>query len=255
MQQLPGEPAAPDADSAPDDARRRFPLEDVQEACLLRYFVDELSHWFDLCDQDRQFQLVVPLQARRHPHLFDAILAVAARHLSRLPHLKTPGGVVVYHGQPLPGLGEHAAVEYMLRCIPALRQFDGATTADDYRGSIMATAVILRQLEEIDHEDHHPRRVKFRKRALDVRSGQKASQMRQRSSGDSFMKPANDAGLPPSEPSEPSPQLDQSSSSPDSSASRSRRLPGSLSLEDVDGARRRIMVIGSGVVLWCYAVL
>lgn len=24
---------------------RRFPLQDVQEACLLRYFVDEISQW------------------------------------------------------------------------------------------------------------------------------------------------------------------------------------------------------------------
>lgn len=110
---------------------------------------------FDLCDEDRHFQLVVPVRAQQHPHLLDAIFAVAVRHLSRLPRYKTgPRGAIVYHGQPLPGLDEHAAVEYMLRCIPALRQFDDAHAADDeYRDSIIATAVILRQLEEIDHDE------------------------------------------------------------------------------------------------------
>jgi uncharacterized protein Usg len=40
----------------------------------------------------------------------------------------------------------------MLKCIPALRGFhDGRD--DEYRDSIIATAVILRQLEEIDDED------------------------------------------------------------------------------------------------------
>lgn len=116
---------------------------------------------FDLCDEDRHFQLVVPVRAQKHAHLLDAIFAVAARHLSRLPQYRTARGVL-YHGQLLPGLDEHAAVEYMLRCIPALRQFHDVQD-DEYRDSIITTAVILRQLEEIDHDDdddapehHHP---------------------------------------------------------------------------------------------------
>lgn len=40
----------------------------------------------------------------------------------------------------------------MLRCIPALRQFH-LIRDDDHRDSIIATAVILRQLEEIDNEE------------------------------------------------------------------------------------------------------
>lgn len=91
------------------------------------------------------------MRARRHPHLLDAIFAVAARHLSRLPQFKTPQGIM-YHGQLLPDLNPHSAVEYMLKCIPALRHFhDGRD--DEYRDSIIATAVILRQLEEIDDEE------------------------------------------------------------------------------------------------------
>ncbi|KAB8237664.1 Zn(II)2Cys6 transcription factor domain-containing protein [Aspergillus alliaceus] len=36
------------------------PLESVQEACLLRYFIEELSPWFDVCDDGRHFQVAVP---------------------------------------------------------------------------------------------------------------------------------------------------------------------------------------------------
>ncbi|KAK7413128.1 hypothetical protein QQX98_008014 [Neonectria punicea] len=128
-----------------------FPLKDPQEACLLRYFVEELSHWFDLCDEKRHFQLVVPIRARQHPPLLYSIFALAARHLTRLPKFKTPNGIL-YQGQLLPNLTPHDAVEYTLKCIPALRDFH--TIQDDERlESIIATAVILRQLEEIDDDD------------------------------------------------------------------------------------------------------
>lgn len=40
----------------------------------------------------------------------------------------------------------------MLKCIPAFRRFH-ENEDDDFRESIIATAVILRQLEEIDDED------------------------------------------------------------------------------------------------------
>ncbi|KAJ4159214.1 uncharacterized protein LMH87_008122 [Akanthomyces muscarius] len=133
---------------------RQFPLQDVQEACLLRYFIDEISQWFDLCDENRHFQLVVPLKARKHTHLLNAIFAVSARHLSRLPQYKTPQGIL-YQGQLLTKLGNHDAVEYMLKCIPAFRRFH-ENEDDDFRESIIATAVILRQLEEIDEEDEDP---------------------------------------------------------------------------------------------------
>ncbi|PMB65374.1 hypothetical protein BM221_008730 [Beauveria bassiana] len=89
--------------------------------------------------------------ARKHSHLLNAIFAVSARHLSRLPQYKTPQGIL-YQGQLLTKLGNHDAVEYMLKCIPAFRRFH-ENRDDDFRESIIATAVILRQLEEIDEED------------------------------------------------------------------------------------------------------
>lgn len=106
---------------------------------------------FDLCDESRHFQLAVPLLARRHSHLLNAIFAVAARHLSRMPRFKTRRGIE-YHGQLLPNLDQNAPMEYTLRCIPAMRQFHDLQD-NEYRESIVATAVILRQLEEIDDEE------------------------------------------------------------------------------------------------------
>ncbi|KAM3438838.1 hypothetical protein NHJ13734_004036 [Beauveria thailandica] len=122
-------------------------------ACAHFHYVmlKRLVYFFDLCDEKRHFQLAVPLKARKHSHLLNAIFAVSARHLSRLPQYKTPQGIL-YQGQLLTKLGNHDAVEYMLKCIPAFRQFH-QNGDDDFRESIIATAVILRQLEEIDEED------------------------------------------------------------------------------------------------------
>lgn len=141
----------------------------------MKYYIEEIGHWvslilsctaipsqpvdtrqLDLADEDRHFQLVVPVRARHHPHLLNAIFAVAARHLCRMPQYKTPHGIM-YLGQILHGLDKHSAVEYTLKCIPALRSFHEAQD-DDYRDSIIATAVILRQLEEIDDENDSSQR-------------------------------------------------------------------------------------------------
>ncbi|KAF4457125.1 hypothetical protein F53441_913 [Fusarium austroafricanum] len=146
--------ASPQTYSAAETTK--FPLQDPQEACLLRYFVEELSHWLDLCDERRHFQLVVPIRARHHPPLLHAIFALSARHLSRLPKYKTPQGIL-YQGQLLPKLTPHDAVEYTLKCIPALRDFH-LIRDDEKLESIIATAVILRQLEEIDDEDEEQER-------------------------------------------------------------------------------------------------
>ncbi|WXC44474.1 hypothetical protein QX201_004208 [Fusarium graminearum] len=128
-----------------------LPLEGIQEACLLRYFIEDLSPWFDLVDPQRRYQLVVPERARRYPPLLNAILAMSSRHLCRLEKYKTPNGIV-YRGQPLPNLTPGSAVEYMLKCIPVLKDFH--TTQDgEIRELIVTTAVILRHFEELDDHD------------------------------------------------------------------------------------------------------
>lgn len=141
----------------------------IQEACLLRYYVNELSHWvrsrlsclsslkpcsplqFDICDPRSRFQLLVPERSRRYPPLRYAIFAVSARHLCRLPELKTPQGLL-YQGQLLPNLTPDTAVEYMLKCIPVLKEFH-ETRDEETRELIVTTAVILRQFEEMDDDE------------------------------------------------------------------------------------------------------
>ncbi|KAH8759824.1 hypothetical protein F5883DRAFT_647726 [Diaporthe sp. PMI_573] len=133
-------------------AKSNYPLDDVQEACLLRYFVEVISPWFDHCDNLRHFQTVVPTRARHCEPLLNAILAAAARHLVRVPQYRTePGGIIEYLGQPLPNLTAHTAFEYMLRCIPALHDVPQIQD-EEYRENLAAAAVILRQFEEMDHD-------------------------------------------------------------------------------------------------------
>ncbi|KJZ75442.1 hypothetical protein HIM_05138 [Hirsutella minnesotensis 3608] len=119
-----------------------------QEAALLRFFIEKLSPWFDLCDEQSHFERVVPLLASRHAHLRWAISAVAARHLCRLPEHRTSLGVS-YHGLLLPNLSPSTAVECLLKCIPSL--WTAHEVQDlEHLESLVATAVILRQLEEIE---------------------------------------------------------------------------------------------------------
>lgn len=60
----------------------------------------------------------------------------------------------MYHGQLLKNLSQSDAISYMLECLPAFRQFH-KTEDDDFRDSVVATAVILRQLEEIDDDEDY----------------------------------------------------------------------------------------------------
>ncbi|KAL0768330.1 hypothetical protein CaCOL14_009305 [Colletotrichum acutatum] len=110
---------------------------------------------FDLCDEERYFQLVVVRRARSCQPLRDAIFAVAARHLCRHPKFRSEsggGGVIVYQRQLLPDLTPQSAFEYMLRCIPALHEVS-STQDEEYRENLAAAALILRQFEEMDPEE------------------------------------------------------------------------------------------------------
>lgn len=71
--------------------------------------------------------------------------------MCRVATFKTAQGIV-YRGQHLPNLTPGAAVEYMLKCIPVLKEFH--TTRDgEARELIVTTAVVLRQFEEMDDEE------------------------------------------------------------------------------------------------------
>lgn len=109
-----------------------WPLEKKEEAALLRYFVDNLATSFDLCDPDRHFQLVVPHRAAVCPPLLNAILAVSARHWSRV-------------GDYDPYVAERYHSECLKHLIPMLDE-----TAALMDENLLAATVILRFLEEID---------------------------------------------------------------------------------------------------------
>ncbi|KAL4816680.1 hypothetical protein BDW67DRAFT_190705 [Aspergillus spinulosporus] len=129
------------------------PLAPIEESCLLRYFIEELSPWFDHCDPQSHFRQVVPLRAQtsRYPSLLNAIFAVSARHLSRLPQYRTPEGNIKYHGQFLRDLSTSSAVEYMLKCIPGLSSFHDIGDPTEQE-NLMCAAIILRQYEEMEEE-------------------------------------------------------------------------------------------------------
>ncbi|KAL4880531.1 hypothetical protein BJY04DRAFT_219002 [Aspergillus karnatakaensis] len=126
------------------------PLANIEESCLLRYFIEELSPWFDHCDSHSHFRLTVPLRAQHSPTIRNAIFAVSSRHLSRLPQYRTPQGIL-YHNQFLPTLSTSSAVEYMLKCIPGLLSFPTIQDPQEQE-NLMAAAIILRQYEEMEEE-------------------------------------------------------------------------------------------------------
>jgi hypothetical protein len=70
-----------------------------------------------------------------------------------MPVNKSAGGIL-YKGQLLRQLTPDVAVKYMLRCLPALREFNDECDGET-RELILTTAVILRQFEEIDDDDEH----------------------------------------------------------------------------------------------------
>lgn len=93
---------------------------------------------------------MVPRRAQRCATLRNAVFAVSARHLFRLPHYKTLHGIV-YQGQLLPNLEKSSALEYMLRCIPDLVEFPNIHDPV-HQENLMAATVILRQYEELEED-------------------------------------------------------------------------------------------------------
>lgn len=69
-------------------------------------------------------------------------------------HATTEG--IQYQGQTLTGFTAHTSVEYMLACIPALREFHEIHDKE-HKKLIVATAIILRQFEEMEDENASPR--------------------------------------------------------------------------------------------------
>ncbi|KAK2608761.1 hypothetical protein QQS21_002750 [Conoideocrella luteorostrata] len=110
----------------------KWPITEHQEAMLFRYFIDKLSPLFDMCDDERHFEKIVPRRAVFCPPLMNAMLAASAKLLSRLDGFD---GVTVdkYHQDCLNAL------------IPAMSS--SAAAMDE---NLLPAIVILRYMEELD---------------------------------------------------------------------------------------------------------
>ncbi|PYI25168.1 hypothetical protein BP00DRAFT_410184 [Aspergillus indologenus CBS 114.80] len=120
----------------------------LEEACLLRYFVESLGLWFDLCDPERHFAVVVPQRARICAPLLDAILSASARHFSTLPQQRQLAITQKYGMKEGLAIGEESMLAYHSRSIAGLRAASQEPNAimDE---NLLAAVVILRFYEEL----------------------------------------------------------------------------------------------------------
>ncbi|RDW78671.1 uncharacterized protein DSM5745_05523 [Aspergillus mulundensis] len=137
-----------------------WPRISPREACLLRYFIEELSRWFDLTDPHNNFATSIPQRARSNPILLDAILAASARHFSTLPSDQKAHIMSHYGLSPLPShihdsnselsITEETVIHYHSRCIAELRVLANEPHAvmDE---DLLAAVVVLRFFEELDN--------------------------------------------------------------------------------------------------------
>ncbi|GKT63012.1 ArcA-like protein [Colletotrichum tofieldiae] len=120
-----------------------FPFTQPHEVRLMKYYLEYMCTWFDLCDARRHFAIVVPRRAITCPTLLNAIFALSSRHLS-------------LNGQYDP----YASDRYHQECLKhltAISNDSSALTNDD----LLAATILLRTLEELDvpligtdHEGH-----------------------------------------------------------------------------------------------------
>jgi hypothetical protein len=99
----------------------------MQQYCL------KIAPWIDACDLKRQFELEVPRRAMHTPNLLYAILSLSSRHQA----------IMLGHSQ-------HEASFYHGQCLRLV--IDSLSAAESlYDDNLLATVVLLRVYEEIDH--------------------------------------------------------------------------------------------------------
>lgn len=105
----------------------RLPLESTTEARLFLHYIQKLAICLDLCDPQRHFELIVPERAANCDTLLNAILAIAALHLSHTTDFD-----------------KYTSLEYHNRSIEGLKS---SRISDE---NVFAAIIILRMLEEMD---------------------------------------------------------------------------------------------------------
>ncbi|KAK5628751.1 hypothetical protein RRF57_004466 [Xylaria bambusicola] len=109
-----------------------LPLKDPTDAVLFRHYIQKIAISLDCCDPLKHFELIVPERASTCHTLLNAILAIAARHLSHTTDFD-PLASNRYHDECLRHL------------IPMMNH--SSAIADE---NLFAATVILRMLEEMD---------------------------------------------------------------------------------------------------------
>ncbi|KAJ2981596.1 hypothetical protein NUW58_g6651 [Xylaria curta] len=109
-----------------------LPLKNRTEAILFRHYIQVIAVCLDCCDPLQHFELIVPERASTCHTLLNAILAIAARHLSHTTDFD-PLASNRYHDECLKSL------------IPMMNH--SSAVADE---NLFAATIILRMLEEMD---------------------------------------------------------------------------------------------------------
>ncbi|KAF5625047.1 major facilitator superfamily transporter [Fusarium sp. NRRL 52700] len=121
----------------------------LEEACLLRCFVEKLARAFDTTDRDHHYVSVIPLRAVHSPLLLNAICTASARFLTRVSSLQDPDRVIEYAGIQLPDLNMESAIHYHNKCISHLMGVS-ADPINSCSDDALAAITILRYHEQVD---------------------------------------------------------------------------------------------------------
>lgn len=109
-----------------------WPAFSAEEAHLMRHFIQNLTPWFDVCDEKRHFELLVPQCAATSLPLRNAIFATSARHLSRA-------------GNYDPSIAARYYQECLDVLIPMVKESEAVMDE-----TLLVATVILRLLEELE---------------------------------------------------------------------------------------------------------
>ncbi|KAM5347334.1 hypothetical protein ACJ41O_010339 [Fusarium nematophilum] len=121
----------------------------LQEACLVRCFVEKLARAFDTSDRDHHYVSVVPLRAMHSPLLLNAICTASARFLTQVWSLRDPHVTIEYDGIPLPDLTMESAIHYHNKCISHLMDVS-ADPINSCSDDALTAITILRYHEQVD---------------------------------------------------------------------------------------------------------
>jgi hypothetical protein len=130
---------------------RTWPLTDLTDACLFKYYIDEVAPWMDIADPDRIFQLVIPIMAKSDPLMLSAVLALSALHLLRTSATdRQPGDWV--RDQLRVRLSKLTVIAHIMQSACHLQLLLQQTVDEDEGAfqSIVISLILLKECERLD---------------------------------------------------------------------------------------------------------